>query len=81
MTRLRLPASAKIIDRSFRFAPTCLNGLAGSERSPRPGSWHFRGRRRLVALFAAFVVFYATGLIVLWVLSPAIWGSVHCTGG
>jgi LPXTG-motif cell wall-anchored protein len=39
----------------------------------------FRWRRRLLLLFAAFLTAYVACLIALWVVSPAIWGSVRCT--
>jgi hypothetical protein len=41
----------------------------------------FRWRRRLVFLLAAFSTAYIVGLLVLWAVSPAIWGSVRCTYG
>jgi hypothetical protein len=40
-----------------------------------------RWRRRLVLLFAAFVTAYASGLLALWTVSPAIWGPVRWTCG
>jgi hypothetical protein len=36
-------------------------------------------RRRLLLLLAAFLIAYAGGLVVLYKVSPAIWGNFHCT--
>ena len=41
----------------------------------------FRLRRRLLLLLAAFLTAYIAGLIILWAVSPAIWGPGSCTGG
>jgi hypothetical protein len=39
-----------------------------------------RWRSRLVLLLVAFLTAYAGGLIVLYKVSPAIWGDLRCTG-
>jgi hypothetical protein len=39
-----------------------------------------RWRGRLLLLLAAFLIAYASGLVVLYKASPAIWGNSHCTG-
>lgn len=74
---------------------TCLLGTAHGGRAQSEG-WAgligflllllvailaFRWRRRLVLLFTAFLTAYVAALLVLWALSPAIWGSVRCTNG
>ena len=38
-----------------------------------------RWRRRLLLLLFAFAAAYTGALIVLWALSPTIWGPVRCT--
>jgi hypothetical protein len=38
-----------------------------------------RWRGRLLLLLFAFVATYTGALILLWVLSPKIWGPVRCT--
>jgi len=41
----------------------------------------FRSRRRLLLLSAGFLVVYVATLVVLWQLSPALWGATACSGG
>jgi WD40 repeat protein len=42
------------------------------------GAW--RLRRRLARLFGGFVALYVVGLVVLWNVSPLIWGQRYCLG-
>ena len=41
----------------------------------------FRWRRRLLPLAVCFLLVYVAGLVMLWEVSPAIWGPTACTGG
>jgi hypothetical protein len=41
----------------------------------------FRWRRRVLPLGVSFLLVYLAGLVLLWDVSPAIWGPTACTGG
>jgi predicted membrane protein len=41
----------------------------------------FRGRRRLLLLGVSFLLAYVAGLVLLWEVSPVLWGPTACTGG
>ena len=56
-------------------------GIVGGALWLGAGVVAWRLRRRLLLVFAAFAVLYILALVVLWAVSPTIWGPMHCEGG